>query len=189
MALTIALLALMSVAGGTAAQDAEPVWPPPSVATIAEWDRSIRKEADNLGRRVKIRESGPAMPTGVRNIDARRDPWVRLTEQEVIRRNRRFPGDQYFSKSSYSLKASIDYDRDGHTDLAEMVENSSQGGIRVTYGGPKARPPTIIYKGTRWYDQEILASGKHRIYLNKPDLGFTLFFREKGSDRAFYLGE
>lgn len=189
MALPIVLAALLSTAEAAAVQETQPEAVVPSAALLAEWDRSTRKMADDLGRRRTITKSGPAMPKSVRNIDPRRNPWVRLTEQEVRRRNRRYPTDQYYNKARYSLTASVDYDRDGHTDLAEMVENSSQGAIRVTYGGPKKRPPSIIFKGSRWYDQEILASGRHRIYLNKPDLGFTVFFRGKGSDRAFYLGE
>lgn len=161
----------------------------PPAETIEGWDRDHRRQAAILGR-ASFRSTEPALRSGLEMLDERSDPWRPLTSTAMIERASAEQYSTYANKRSFNVSASVDYDGDGRSDLVEMVENSTQGGIRVTFGGDRARRAMIVFKmNRRWGQEEIYAAGRRRILIQKPELGYTLLLLRNGEHRAVYIGD
>src|SRR3546814_6110751 len=73
--------------------------------------------------------------------------------------------DAFLTKPRFSVSANVDFDGDGHIDTAQMVNNSRQGAVFVTFGGPNRRAPALAFKIDRPFTggEEIRAAGRNRI--------------------------
>src|SRR3546814_12002803 len=71
----------------------------------------------------------------------------------------------FLTKPRFSVSANVDFDGDGHIDTAQMVNNSRQGAVFVTFGGPNRRAPALAFKIDRPFTggEEIHAAGRNRI--------------------------
>ncbi|HEX8401973.1 MAG TPA: hypothetical protein VF628_09745 [Allosphingosinicella sp.] len=120
-------------------------------------------------------------------LDLRRDPWVPVTQVETHRANK----GSMFEKPFYCLEARVDYDRDGHLDTAELVNNRRQAAVLVTFGGPRRRVPLVIYKVDERFQngEEVRADGRHRVELNRPEIGTVTLLMQGGRPRAKFDGD
>lgn len=120
-------------------------------------------------------------------LDPRRHPWVPITQVETHQANKDSP----FEKPFYCLKARVDYNRDGYLDTAELVNNSRQGAVLVTFGGSRHRAPLVIYKRDERFQsgEEIRADGKYRVELNQPEIGTVTLLMQGSRPRAMYIGD
>lgn len=168
----------------TAIQGAD--WHPPSTLDLQREARATRREALRLGT-VPIRRSEPAARSSLATVNPVNQPWRPVTEADLRQRNA-VPTSIYKNKLRYSVQIAVDYDGDGTTDIARLVENSRQAGIEVRFGERQAASVIFRMEG-RWVQEELLPAGRRRIYLAKPELGYTLFFRQAGADRAYYSGD
>src|SRR3546814_15718638 len=92
----------------------------------------------------------------------------------------------FLTKPRFSVSANVDFDGDGHIDTAQMVNNSRQGAVFVTFGGPNRRAPALAFKIDRPFTggAEIRAAGRHRILLTLPDVSEHLIFMDRSGPKV-----
>src|SRR3546814_13252431 len=78
-----------------------------------------------------------------------------------------------------------------HSDTAQMVNNSRQGAVFVTFGGPNRRAPALAFKIDRPFTggEEIRAAGRNRILLTIPDVSEHLLFMDRIGPKVINFGE
>ena len=159
---------------------------PASAAAPAETKCQARSPGASLRNELVDPRQTEAAYHGRLQLDPRRDLWSPVTQAETHRANKNSP----FEKPFYCLRVRVDYDRDGHVDVAELVNNSRQGAVLVTFGGPLRRAPLVIYKRDEWFasGEEIKADGQHRVELNQPEVGVVTLLMQGGRPRAMYTG-
>src|SRR3546814_18903884 len=86
--------------------------------------------------------------------------------------------DAFLTKPRFSVSANVDFDGDGHIDTSQMVNNSRQGAVFVTFGGPNRSAPAIAFKIDRPFTggDEIPDDGRNRILLTPTDVSEPLLF-------------
>src|SRR3546814_4204432 len=72
------------------------------------------------------------------NVDPSKDAWRPVTSEAMRQATSK---DAFLTKPRFSVSANVDFDGDGHIDTAQMVNNSRQGAVFVTFGGPNRRAP------------------------------------------------
>lgn len=155
--------------------------------SAAEMDRAMRAQAARLGSVAIDPSKTRPIYNGTLRIDPRTDPWRPVTNEGMHQTNQ----DPWTSKPTYSLRIAVDFDGDGNIDAAQAYNNSKQGAVIVTFGGPKPRAPLVVYKSDRQFHsgEEIVAAGRNRILVNVPDARSILLFMYRGQPRIMVYGD
>ena len=173
---------------------------------VLEMEKGYRQFAAKLGNTVldaNEAQRSDEKGRGAAGLNLKDHPW-RLVTQETMDQARQDP---WLAKESYSLTIAVDYDGDGHDDIAQMynsgqfiydpatpdVESDLYGGVIVHFGGPKAkdRTPQVAYVSDQGFlgAEEIYRSGDNRILLVFPDSRMILLFRDGRVPKAIVHGE
>lgn len=158
--------------------------------SVVEQDRLMRANAVRLGNMRLDPAQAQAPYRGSINLDARKDPWRAVTSAQMVA-SVRAQNDPYLLKTGYSLRAMVDYDGDGVIDVAQAVNNSRQGAVMITFGGPKPRPPVIAFKMDSKFEagEEIIAAGRNRVAVYIPDARSHLLFLDRTGPKVITFGE
>src|SRR3546814_3755242 len=99
--------------------------------------------------------------------DPSKEAWRPFTSEAMRHATSK---DAFVTKPRFSVSANVDLDGDGHIDTAQMVNNSRQGAVFVTFGGPNRRAPALAFKIDRPFTggEDIRPAGRNRILLTIP---------------------
>lgn len=153
-------------------------------------ERDMIAWAARLGRaRIKPEDLEPLNESGL-SLDTSHQPSVLVTQQQM-RDLQRGSDNPWTQKATYSIRVNVDFDADGHPDVAQMVTNSRQSAVIISFGGPRPRPPMVAYRGDFVFGpgEEIVAAGRNRVMLNISELGFVLMLLHEGEPRIYRTGE
>lgn len=156
--------------------------------SVAQMERAMQQTAARLGTaRLNPAEArGPYQ--GKLNVDPSKDAWRPVTSEAMRQATAQ---DAWLTKPRFSVTASVDFDGDGHNDTAQMFNNSRQGAVLVTFGGPNRRAPVVAYKVDRPFTggEEIRAAGRNRILVTIPDVSEQLLFMDRSGPKVISFGE
>lgn len=131
------------------------------------------------------KEPGEALRARGKTLDARRFPWRTVTDQDMRNRS------GYWAPVGYRFHraARADLDRDGKLDTVEMIENSRQQALRITYGGSKKPQRIVAQAEGRWSDQGIFTAGRNAVMINYPESRVYFLFQRGAEVRAKFIGD
>src|SRR3546814_19046962 len=110
---------------------------------ISDWSSDVCSSDLRLGNaRLNPAEARPPYQGKV-NVDPSKDAWRPVTSEAMRQATSK---DAFLTKPRFSVSANVDFDGDGHIDTAQMVNNSRQGAVFVTFGGPNRRAPQLAFK-------------------------------------------
>lgn len=156
--------------------------------SVAALERSMQQAAARLGTARLDPKEARAPYQGNLNIDPAKDAWRPVTSEAMRQATAQDP---WLNKAKFSVAALVDFDGDGKMDTAQMVQNSRQSAVIVTFGGPARRPPVIAYKSDTLFGggEEIRAAGRNRILLTIPDVSEQLLFMDRTGPKVISFGE
>lgn len=117
-------------------------------------------------------------------IDASKDPWKPLTQQEMDDNIE----ETFYKLDKYSISIFVDYDLDGKPDVASIYNNSKQGAVIVTYAS--SGRSEVIYKSDDPMKggPQIFPVGKNHIMLNFPETNQLILGKINGKPMVHYMG-
>ena len=157
-------------------------------SSVAQMERAMQQTAARLGSARLNPAEAKAPYQGKVTVDPSKDAWRPVTSEAMRQATSQ---DAWLTKPRFSVTASVDFDGDGHIDTAQMVNNSRQGAVFVTFGGPNRRAPALAFKIDRPFTggEEIRAAGRNRILLTIPDVSEQLLFMDHSGPKVIKFGE
>src|SRR3546814_18495763 len=101
-------------------------------SSVAPMERAMQQTAARLGNgRLNPAEARPPYQGKV-NVDPSKNAWRPVTSEAMRQATSK---DAFLTKPRFSVSANVDFDGDGHIDTVQMVNNSRQDAVVVTFGG------------------------------------------------------
>lgn len=155
--------------------------------SVAQMERAMQQSAARLGAARLDPKDAHAPYTGKNNIDPAKDAWRPISSDSMRQATAH---DAWLNKPRFSVTANVDFDGDGKMDTAQMVNNSRQAAVIVTFGGGR-RPPVVAFKmdGQFGGGEEIRPAGRNRILLTIPDASEQLMFMDRSGPKVISYGD